>query len=69
MCYQPKLGYNLLGNKYNKGNNKYNNKDNNTCNKLVKERKMRKNGFLIFMSNSEKEEKMCFVFMSHSEGV
>ena len=38
------------------GINKYN-----TCNKLVKERKMRKNGFLFFMSNSEKEEK-CVLF-------
>ena len=53
MCHQPKLGYNLLGNKYN-----------NECNKLVKERKIRKNGFLVFISYSEKEEKMCFIFFN-----
>ena len=23
---------------------------------------MRENGFLVFLSNSEKEEKMCFIF-------
>ena len=31
---------------------------------------MRENGFLVFLSNSEKVEKMCFIyFMSHSEEV
>ena len=26
---------------------------------------MRENGFLVFLSNSEKEEKMCFIFFCH----
>ena len=31
---------------------------------------MRENGFLVyFLSNSEKEEKMFYFFMLHSEGV